>query len=161
MAATLLTATVETIGRAKASKYEGKPDYRPVAFKLPDGSEVWRNYNVGSPELAWLQRGQAYQVVLDGDSVTPVQPEQATSQPGRQRSQPATVAGGYQPSPRLDQMAKEEKAEIISYITSLAGLYAYAYQQAQATLTPHGAALEAIQAAASTTFIQAARRFQL
>ena len=161
MAATLLTATVETIGRAKASKYEGKPDYRPVAFKLPDGSEVWRNYNVGAPELAWLQRGQAYQVVLDGDSVTPVQPEQATSQPEAQPSQPATVAGGYQPSPRLDQMAKEEKAEIISYITSLAGLYAYAYQQAQATLTPHGAPLEAIQAAASTTFIQAARRFQL
>jgi hypothetical protein len=158
MAASLLTATVETIGRPKASKYEGKPDYRPVAFKLPDGSEVWRNYNVGSPELAWLQRGQAYQVVLDGDSVTPVQPEQATSQPQAQPSQPAT---GYQPSPRLDQMAKEEKAEIISYITSLAGLYAYAYQQAQATLTPHGAPLEAIQAAASTTFIQAARRFQL
>jgi hypothetical protein len=158
MAASLLTATVETIGRPKASKYEGKPDYRPVAFKLPDGSEVWRNYNVGAPELAWLQRGQAYQVVLDGDSVTPVQPEQATSQPGPQPSQPAT---GYQPSPRLDQMAKEEKAEIISYITSLAGLYAYAYQQAQATLTPHGAPLEAIQAAASTTFIQAARRFQL
>ena len=158
MAATLLTATVETIGRPKVSKYEGKPDYRPVAFKLPDGSEVWRNYNVGSPELAWLQRGQAYQVVLDGDTVTPVQPEQATSQPQAQPSQPAT---SYQPSPRLDQMAKEEKAEIISYITSLAGLYAYAYQQAQATLTPHGAPLEAIQAAASTTFIQAARRFQL
>jgi hypothetical protein len=158
MAATLLTATVETIGRPKVSKYEGKPDYRPVAFKLPDGSEVWRNYNVGSPELAWLQRGQAYQVVLDGDTVTPVQPEQATSQPQAQPSQPAT---SYQPSPRLDQMAKEEKAEIISYITSLAGLYAYAYQQAQATLTPHGAPLEAIQAAASTTFIQAAKRFQL
>jgi hypothetical protein len=158
MAASLLTATVETIGRPKASKYEGKPDYRPVAFKLPDGSEVWRNYNVGAPELAWLQRGQAYQVVVDGDTVTPVQPEQATSQPQAQPSQPAT---SYQPSPRLDQMAKEEKAEIISYITSLAGLYAYAYQQAQATLTPHGAPLEAIQAAASTTFIQAARRFQL
>jgi hypothetical protein len=158
MAASLLTATVETIGRPKASKYEGKPDYRPVAFKLPDGSEVWRNYNVGAPELAWLQRGQAYQVVVDGDSVTPVQPEQATSQPQAQPSQPAT---SYQPSPRLDQMAKEEKAEIISYITSLAGLYAYAYQQAQATLTPHGAPLEAIQAAASTTFIQAAKRFQL
>ena len=158
MAATLLTATVETIGKPKTSKYEGKPDYRPVAFKLPDGSEVWRNYNVGSPELAWLQRGQAYQVVLDGDTVTPVQPEQATSQPQAQPSQPAT---SYQPSPRLDQMAKEEKAEIISYITSLAGLYAYAYQQAQATLTPHGAPLEAIQAAASTTFIQAAKRFQL
>ena len=158
MAATLLTATVETIGKPKTSKYEGKPDYRPVAFKLPDGSEVWRNYNVGSPELAWLQRGQAYQVVVDGDTVTPVQPEQATSQPQAQPSQPAT---SYQPSPRLDQMAREEKAEIISYITSLAGLYAYAYQQAQATLTPHGAPLEAIQAAASTTFIQAARRFQL
>jgi hypothetical protein len=158
MAASLLTATVETIGRPKASKYEGKPDYRPVAFKLPDGSEVWRNYNVGAPELAWLQRGQAYQVVVDGDTVTPVQPEQATSQPQAQPSQPAT---SYQPSPRLDQMAKEEKAEIISYITSLAGLYAYAYQQAQATLTPHGAPLEAIQAAASTTFIQAAKRFQL
>jgi hypothetical protein len=158
MAATLLTATVETIGKPKTSKYEGKPDYRPVAFKLPDGSEVWRNYNVGSPELAWLQRGQAYQVVVDGDTVTPVQPEQATSQPQAQPSQPAT---SYQPSPRLDQMAKEEKAEIISYITSLAGLYAYAYQQAQATLTPHGAPLEAIQAAASTTFIQAAKRFQL
>jgi hypothetical protein len=158
MAATLLTATVETIGHPKASKYEGKPDYRPVAFKLPDGSEVWRNYKVGAPELAWLQRGQAYQVVVDGDTVTPVQPEQATSQPQAQPSQPAT---SYQPSPRLDQMAKEEKAEIISYITSLAGLYAYAYQQAQATLTPHGAPLEAIQAAASTTFIQAAKRFQL
>jgi hypothetical protein len=158
MAATLLTATVETIGKPKTSKYEGKPDYRPVAFKLPDGSEVWRNYNVGAPELAWLQRGQAYQVVVDGDTVTPVQPEQATSQPQAQPSQPAT---SYQPSPRLDQMAKEEKAEIISYITSLAGLYAYAYQQAQATLTPHGAPLEAIQAAASTTFIQAAKRFQL
>ena len=158
MTATLLTATVETIGKPKTSKYEGKPDYRPVAFKLPDGSEVWRNYNVGSPELSWLQRGQAYQVVLDGDSVTPVQPEQATSQPEARPTQSVT---GYQPSPRLDQMAKEQKAEIISYITSLAGLYAYAYQQAQATLTPHGAPLEAIQAAASTTFIQAARRFQL
>jgi hypothetical protein len=61
----------------------------------------------------------------------------------------------------LDAMAPEEKAQIASYITSVSALYAYCYQQASHHLGPHGAPLEAVQAAASTTFIQASRKFSL
>jgi hypothetical protein len=58
-------------------------------------------------------------------------------------------------------MTGEEKARIAAYITSISALYAYCYQQAAHHLAPHQAPLEAVQAAASTTFIQAARKFSL
>jgi hypothetical protein len=58
-------------------------------------------------------------------------------------------------------MTGEEKAAISAYISSVSALYAYCYQQAAHHLAPHGAPDAAIQAAASTTFIQASRKFSL
>jgi hypothetical protein len=61
----------------------------------------------------------------------------------------------------LDAMAPEDKQAIAAYITSVSALYAFCYQQAAHHLAPHGAPEPAIQAAASTTFIQASRKFSL
>ena len=80
--ATLTTATVEVIGKPKTSKYEGKPPYRPVLFNLADGSQVWKSYSEGAPELEWLTTGETYQATIAGEEVTLIAPTapQATAQ---------------------------------------------------------------------------------
>jgi len=151
--ATLTTITCETIGRPKPSKYEGKPDYRPVLFVLPDGSQRWKSYNEGSPELTWLQRGQTYQATLTGDDLTIIQPQ---GQPTVQ-AQPAPMPTAT-PAPTIPD---DRKRQIAAYIGDLAPLYAYCYQQAKAQLEPHDAPLDAVQAAASSLFIASTRKFGL
>ncbi len=146
--ATLTTATLETVGRPKPSKYEGKPDYRPCLFVLPDGSQRWKSYNEGSPELDWLQRGQTYQATLTGDDLTIIQPTDAPAPPTA-----PTATGGTIPD--------SKKPQIAAYATDMAKLYAYCYSQAKATMEPHEAPLEAVQAAASSVFIAASRKFNL
>jgi hypothetical protein len=150
--ATLTTATVEVIGKPKPSKFADKPPYRPVLFNLADGSQVWKSYSEGSPELEWLNTGETYQAAIAGEEVTLIAPTApaATTQAPTQ-GKPAS----------LDTMAPEDKQAIASYITSISALYAYCYQQAVHHLAPHQAPLEAVQAAASTTFIQASRKFSL
>jgi hypothetical protein len=149
--ATLTTATVEVIGKPKPSKFADKPPYRPVLFNLADGSQVWKSYTEGSPELEWLNTGETYQAAIAGEEVTLIAP-----------TAPATAQAPTQGKPAsLDTMTGEDKQAIASYITSISALYAFCYQQAQHHLAPHQAPPEAVQSAASTTFIQAARKFSL
>jgi hypothetical protein len=111
-----------------------------------------------------LNRGQTVYLVpttntkgkpsFDIELIAPATAPTATPQAPSQA--PANAREAY-----LDAMAPEEKAQIASYITSISALYAYCYQQAAHHLSPHGAPEPAIQAAASTTFIQAARKFSL
>jgi hypothetical protein len=79
--ATLTTATVEVIGKPKTSKYEGKPPYRPVLFNLADGSQVWKSYSEGAPELEWLTTGETYQATIAGEEVTLIAPATAPTAP--------------------------------------------------------------------------------
>ena len=154
--ATLTTATVEVIGKPKPSKFADKPPYRPVLFNLADGSQVWKSYTEGSPELEWLNTGETYQAAIAGEEVTLIAPTAPAATPQATAQGKPTTQGTS-----LDAMAPEDKQAIASYITSVSALYAFCYQQAQHHLAPHQAPLEAVQAAASTTFIQASRKFNL
>ena len=164
--ATLTSVTVETIGKPKPSKYEGKPDYRPVLFALPDGSQRWKSYNEGAPELDWLRKGESYQATLSGDDLTIIQPQ---GQPAPQ-AQPQHQAAPMAPAPTMAPTAAagpaptipdDRKRQIAQYLQDLAALYAYSYSTAKHQLEPHEAPAEAIQGAATTLFIQAARKFNL
>jgi hypothetical protein len=161
--ATLTTITCETIGRPKPSKYEGKPDYRPVLFALPDGSQRWKSYNEGAPELDWLKKGQTYQATLSKDDLTIIQP-QGQPAPQPQAAPMATTAPTMAPTAApgpAPTIPDDRKRQIAAYVGDLAPLYAYCYQQARQQLEPHEAPLDAVQAAASTLFIQASRKFNL
>ncbi len=155
--AILTTATVEVIGKPKPSKFADKAPYRPVLFNLADGSQVWKSYTEGSPELEWLNTGETYQAAIAGEEVTLIAPTTATTATPQAPSQGKPASQGTS----LDAMTGEEKAAIAAYITSISALYAFCYQQAAHHLAPHGAPEPAIQAAASTTFIQASRKFSL
>jgi len=164
--ATLTSITVETIGKPKPSKYEGKPDYRPVLFVLPDGSQRWKSYNEGSPELDWLRKGQTYQAALSGDDLTIIQPE-GTTAPMAQQHQPAPMATPPTVAPTAPTAApqgtipNDKKPTIAAYATDLTKLYGYCYQQAKEALEPHGAPSEAIQACASSVFIATTRKHSI
>ena len=160
--ATLTTITCETIGRPKPSKFEGKPDYRPVLFALPDGSQRWKSYNEGSPELDWLQKGQTYQATLTGDDLTIIQP-QGQPAPQAQAAPVATTAPTMAPAAAgpAPTIPDDRKRAIAAYIGDMGAMYAYAYATAKHQLEPHEAPAEAIQGAATTLFIQAARKFNL
>jgi hypothetical protein len=164
--ATLTTVTLETIGRPKPSKYEGKPDYRPCLFVLPDGSQRWKSYNEGSPELDWLKKGQTYQATLTGDDLTIIQPQgqptdQAQPAPQPQAApMPTATPGSYAAGP-APTIPDDRKRQIAQYLQDLAALYAYSYSTAKHQLEPHDAPAEAIQGAATTLFIQASRKFNL
>ena len=156
--ATLTTITCETIGKPKPSRFEGKPDYRPVLFALPDGSQRWKSYNEGSPELDWLRKGQTYQAALAGEDLTIIQPE-GTTAPMAPQHQPAPMAPA--PAGPAPTIPDDRKRAIAQYLQDLAALYAYSYSTAKHQLEPHEAPAEAIQGAATTLFIQAARKFNL
>jgi hypothetical protein len=155
--ASLTTITCETIGKPKPSKYEGKPDYRPVLFVLPDGSQRWKSYNEGSPELDWLRKGESYQATLTGDDLTIIQPQgQTAPMTTTAPTMAPTAAPGSAPT-----IPDDRKRQIAQYLQDLAALYAYSYSTAKHQLEPHDAPAEAIQGAATTLFIQAARKFNL
>jgi hypothetical protein len=161
--ATLTTITCETIGKPKPSKYEGKPDYRPVLFVLPDGSQRWKSYNEGSPELDWLRKGESYQATLTGDDLTIIQP-QGQPAPQHQTAPMTTTAPTMAPTAApgsAPTIPDDRKRQIAQYLQDLAALYAYSYSTAKHQLEPHDAPAEAIQGAATTLFIQASRKFNL
>ncbi|MGB3496510.1 MAG: hypothetical protein WBA57_27530 [Elainellaceae cyanobacterium] len=141
---TLINATLETIGRPKQSKFENKPNYRPLLFTLPDGSQRWKSYAVDAQELTWLTRGQTYQAVISGDDFNIVQPSGAAPAP-------APAPGATIPA--------DQKRAIATYIQEQSKLFGYCYQQAQAELP--GLSEESHRAIAETLYIQAARKFQL
>jgi hypothetical protein len=156
-----IQATVSGFGKLKPSQFN-ESSFQSVLFEgkgLPDG-KVWRSM---TPEQAQgFTRGQQVYLVPTTNKkgqpsydiellpTAPTATPQATAQAPSQ-AKPAS----------LDAMAPEDKQAIASYITSISALYSYCYQQAAHHLAPHGAPDAAIQAAASTTFIQAARKFSL
>lgn len=148
--ATLTTATLETIGRPKQSKFEGKPDYRPCLFKLSDGEQFWKSYNVDAPELTWLKKGDVYQVAISGDDHTIIQPTQDGAPAPASAPQPAAAPGGMTP---------EQKRQIASYVESLLPLYSFCYAQAQQGMKDGSEV--AIASGAAALFEQACRRFGL
>jgi len=157
------TAKVEVIGKLKASKFEGKPQYRPVLFVLPDGSQQWESFDDGAEELAWLKKGQSYEVIVKDDGkLTLIQPANADQVIARYAAPDAVpptapaapIIGGH-------VMTDGLKRQVVGYVGEMAPLYAYCYQQAQAQLAPHSAPEAAVQGAASSLFISAQRRFNL
>jgi len=165
--ATLTSVTCETIGKPKPSRFENKPDYRPVLFALPDGSQRWKSYNEGSPELDWLKKGQTYQATLTGEDLTIIQPQGTTAPQAQPQHQAApmatapTMAPTAAPAGPAPTIPDDRKRQIAQYLQDLAALYAYSYSTAKHQLEPHDAPAEAIQGAATTLFIQAARKFNL
>jgi hypothetical protein len=169
-AADKITATVSAFGKVKESQFN-EGSYQSVLFEspaLPDG-KVWRSMD---PDQAQgFTRGQAVylvpttnkkgqpsydiELIAPAPTATPQATAPAATTQAPTQGKPATQGTS------LDAMAPEDKQEIASYITSISALYAYCYQQAAHHLSPHGAPEPAIQAAASTTFIQAARKFSL
>jgi hypothetical protein len=162
-AADKIQATVAGFGKVKPSQFNDT-NFQSVLFEspaLPEG-KVWRAM---TPDQAQgFTRGQSvffvpttnkkgqasYDIELLPTATAPTTAPTATPQAPSQ-GKPAT----------LDTMAPEDKQAIASYITSVSALYAFCYQQAAHHLSPHGAPEPAIQAAASTTFIQASRKFSL
>ena len=148
MTATLVQATVKyTAGQPK--DYGNGPRINAVVT-LAGGEDVKVWGNADDPALLALRKKQAIQLLHDGKGYKLVQPE-----PSAPTAAP--------PTPSLDGpvMTDEAKRQIARYIDSMAPLYAYCYQQAQAQPGLQQAPDAAIQAAASSLFIAAQRRFGL
>lgn len=158
-----ITARVAGFGKLKPSQFNDS-NFQSVLFEgegLPDG-KVWRSMDPDQAQQ--FTRGQQVYLVpttnkqgkpsYDIELIAPATATPATPQATSQATAQAKPAS-------LDTMAPEDKQAIAAYITSVSALYAYCYQQAAHHLGPHGAPDAAIQAAASTTFIQASRKFSL
>ena len=154
-----ILATVTAFGQVKQSQFNDST-FQSVLFEgegLPDG-KVWRSM---TPDQAQqFERGQSVYLVpttnkkgqpsYDIELITPATTAPATA--------PAPAGGHQAPTAAIPD---EQKRAIAGYITDLAALYAYCYQQASHQLAPHGAPEPAIQGAASTLFIAASRKFSL
>jgi hypothetical protein len=160
-AADKITATVSAFGKVKESQFNDSV-YQSVLFEgegLPDG-KLWRSMDPDQAQQ--FTRGQTVYLVPTTNTKGKPSYDIELIAPATTTTPQATAQAPSQGKPAsLDAMAPEEKAQIASYITSVSALYAYCYQQASHHLGPHGAPLEAVQAAASTTFIQASRKFSL
>lgn len=158
----LVNATLEVIGRQKSSKYQDKPDYRPVLFTLPGGEKRWKSYNVGAPELVWLTKGKIYQAVVSGNDFNIIQPDdtQATQAPvSTKRTAPDASAPVGNTPQATEFLSKEQKQAIAAYVSGQADLLAYCWQQAEAKLP--GKSEESHRCTASSLFIAAQRKFSL
>ena len=149
-----ILATVAAIGKVKEGDYG---PYQSILFEapqLPDG-KVWRSMN--PEQAAAFTRGQqAYLVPTTNKAGKPSWDiELLGDTPPQPPPQPAAAATGGPTIP------DDRKRAIASYISDLAPLYGYCYQQAHSQLEPHGASQDAVQAAASALFDSAVRRFSL
>jgi hypothetical protein len=153
--ATLTTATVEVIGKPKTSKYEGKPPYRPVLFNLADGSQVWKSYSEGAPELEWLTTGETYQATIAGEEVTLIAPATAPTAPAT-----APQATAQAPSHQAPANAREAYLETLervgnryqACITKAKQIWLTQYSEGDLAALP-----ELLHTTATTLFIEANR----
>ena len=164
-AADKITATVAGFGKVKESQFNDGV-FQSVLFEgegLPDG-KIWRSM---TPDQAQqFTRGEQVYLVpttnkkgqpsYDIELITPV-PQSGTA-PQAPTTAPAPAGGHQAPTAAIPD---DQKRAIAGYITDLAALYSYCYQQASHQLAPHGAPEPAIQGAASTLFIAASRKFSL
>jgi hypothetical protein len=156
--ATLTTATVEVIGKPKTSKYEGKPPYRPVLFNLADGSQVWKSYSEGAPELEWLTTGETYQATIAGEEVTLIAPAPATTAPTA--PQATAQAPSQAPSHQAPANARQAYMETLervgnryaACITKAKQIWGQTYSEDDLIALP-----ELLHTTATTLFIEANR----
>ena len=136
-------ATVAGFGKLKDGQYG---PYQSVLFegdRLPEG-KVWRSME--PEQAAQFTRGQAVYLV-------PTKNKQ-----GKDSWDIELMEGGAAPSP-VATPAVPQAQEIGQYLDKMAALYAACYRRAATNLD--GAPDAAIQAAASTVFISAQRKFGL
>ena len=155
-------ATVAAFGKVKESQFNDST-FQSVLFEgegLPDG-KLWRSM---TPDQAQqFERGQSVYLVpttnKHGKPSFDIELIATTQAPTTAPATAPAPAGGHQaPTAAIPD---DQKRAIAGYITDLAALYAYCYQQASHQLAPHGAPEPAIQGAASTLFIAASRKFSL
>jgi len=153
-AADKISAQVTAFSQVKQSQYN-EGSYQSVLFEsdqLPDG-KLWRSM---TPEQA--------QGFTRGEQVYLVPTTNAKGKPSYDIELLPTTAPTTAPAPAQAPTAAipdDQKRAIADYVTDLAALYSYCYQQATHQLAPHGAPEPAIQGAASTLFIAASRKFSL
>lgn len=144
-----ITVTVETITKEKEGNYG---PYRSVLFK--NGEEkIWQSFDPDAEELQVLKRGVQVQLVPRGES-----------QSGKTQynivmlnlAAPTTSAAIASPSQVLSDAQKREAA---AYIEQMAKMYRFCFEQAQIALTGATENPVTVQAAASTLFIAAQRKF--
>ncbi|MEP0911791.1 hypothetical protein NDI45_12795 [Leptolyngbya sp. GB1-A1] len=149
--ATLIEGTIEVIGREKNGQYG---PYKPVLFKLADGSEIWKSYKPDAPELAQLRKGQTYQLVKVGDEIKLVAPGQST--PQAQATTPP-IAPAHQTDPY--RMGDDQKRDVAAYVSQMGDLLAYCRNVAQQKLGD--VEEETIRTSTASLFITAQRKFNL
>lgn len=148
-----ITATVSAHGHIKQGQYG---EYQSVLFEspnLPDG-KVWRAMEPDQAQQFY--RGQQVHLV-------PTTNKQGKPSWDIEILDTPTAAPTAAPRPTAapqSAIPDSKKPEIAQYATDMAKLYAYCYSQASAAM-PDSAPLEAIQAAASSVFIQTSRKFSL
>lgn len=148
-----INAAVETITVEKQGNYG---PYRSVLFK--NGEEkIWQSFDPDAQELQILKRGMRVQLVPRGES-----------QSGKTQynivlldapTVPATVPAGEDPALATMLMSATAKREAAAYIEQMSKLYRYCFEQAQIALTGATENPATVQAAASTLFIAAQRKF--
>jgi hypothetical protein len=140
-AADKVPATVAGFGKVKTNEFG---DYQSVLFegdRLPDG-KVWRS--MPPDQAKQFTRGQQVHLV-------PTKNKQ-----GKDSWDIELLEGGAAP---VATPAVPQAQAIGEYLDRMTGLYAAAYRRAAAAMD--GAPPEAIQAAASSAYIAAQRKFSL
>lgn len=164
-AADRVTATVAAHGHVKQGQYG---EYQSVLFEgpgLPEG-KIWRAMDPDQAQQFY--RGQQVFLVpttnkngkpsWDIEILDQQQPAPQTQQQPAPMATAPTTAPTAGPAPTIPD---DRKRAIAQYLQDLAALYAYSYSTAKHQLEPHEAPAEAVQAAASTLFIAASRKFNL
>jgi hypothetical protein len=142
-AADKVPATVGGFTKVKTNEFG---DYQSVLFEgqgVPDG-KVWRS--MPPDQAKQFTRGQAVYLVP------------TTNKQGKPSWDIELMEGGAAPAP-VATPAVSQAQEIGEYLDRMAALYAACYRRAATNLD--GAPDAAVQAAASTVFISAQRKFGL
>lgn len=142
-----IEAIVETITVEKEGNYG---PYRSVLFKNGD-EKIWQSFDPGAEELQVLKRGAKVQLVPRGESKA-----------GKTQYNIVLMGAPTAPAQAIASSAimdDDQKRSAAAYVEQMAKLYRYCFEQAQIALTGATENPETVQAAASTLFVAAQRRF--
>jgi hypothetical protein len=151
--AQLTRATCEVIGRIKNGQYG---DYRPVLFKLPDGTDQWKSYKPNDEVFRWLKKGETYTALMGNDGKLTI----AAPEPPEPEDNTAAGSDWQTASPVPHKTTAQRKAEIEEYALKMAGLYSTCYAAAAVKLPPD-VSEETLRCAASSLFISCQKKFNL
>lgn len=145
-----INATVETITVEKEGNYG---PYRSVLFK--NGEEkIWQSFDPESDELQILKRGARVQLVPRGES------KSGKTQYNIVLMDPIPTTAQQEGDRAISVLMRDaQKREVAAYVEQMANLYRYCFEQAQIALAGATENPATIQAAASTLFIAAQRKF--